>query len=86
MNILKNIDIDKIFDYTNFDIFKLKDKLGLENVMPFLGKEIVKKLNIIHLIEESKLDNFLMTLSLVFLPSIIERKTKLILNINKDFS
>lgn len=63
MNILKNIDIDKIFDYTNFDIFKLKDKLGLENVMPFLGKEIVKKLNIIHLIEESKLDNFLMILS-----------------------
>ena len=63
INILKNIDIDKIFDYSNFDIFKLKDKLGLENVMPFLGKEIIKKLNINHLIEESKLDNFLMILS-----------------------
>jgi hypothetical protein len=63
MNILKNIDVDKIFDYTNFDIFKLKDKIGLENVMPFLGKEIIKKLNINHLIEESKLDNFLMILS-----------------------
>ena len=63
MNILKNIDVNKIFDYSNFDIFKLKDKLGLENVMPFLGKEIIKKLHINHLIEESKLDNFLMILS-----------------------
>ena len=31
--------------------------------MPFLGKEIIKKLNINHLIEDSKLDNFLMVLS-----------------------
>ena len=57
------IDIDSIFDFQNFDIFNLKEKLGLENVMPFLGKEIIKKENIIHLFDESKLDNFLMVLS-----------------------
>ena len=57
------IDIDSLFDFQNFDIFNLKEKLGLENVMPFLGKEIIKKINIIQLFDESKLDNFLMTLS-----------------------
>ena len=57
------IDIDSVFDFQNFDIFNLKEKLGLENVMPFLGKEIIKKENIIHLFDESKLDNFLMVLS-----------------------
>ena len=31
--------------------------------MPFLGKEIIKKANIMHLFDESKLDNFLMLLS-----------------------
>ena len=46
-----------------FNIFNLKDKLGLENVMPFLGKEIIKKIDIMHYFEESKLDNFLMVLS-----------------------
>ena len=57
------IDINSFFDFQNFDIFSLKEKLGLENVMPFLGKEIIKKANIIHLFDESKLDNFLMLLS-----------------------
>ena len=57
------IDKDSIFDYRNFDIFKLKDKIGTSNIMPFLGKEIIKKLNINHLLNESKLDNFLITLS-----------------------
>ena len=57
------IDINSIFDFQNFNIFNLKDKLGLENVMPFLGKEIIKKINIMHYFDESKLDNFLMVLS-----------------------
>ena len=57
------IDLNLIFDFQNFDIFILKEKIGLENVMPFLGKEIIKKENIIHLFDESKLDNFLMVLS-----------------------
>ena len=57
------IDINSIFDFNNFNIFNLKDKLGLENVMPFLGKEIIKKIDIMHYFEESKLDNFLMVLS-----------------------
>ena len=57
------IDINSIFDFQNFNIFNLKDKLGLENVMPFLGKEIIKKINIMHFFDESKLDNFLMVLS-----------------------
>ena len=57
------IDIDSLFDFQNFDIFTLKERLGLENVMPFLGKEIMKKINIIHLFEESKLDSFLMVIS-----------------------
>ena len=57
------MDLNLIFDYTKFNIFNLKDKLGLENTMPFLGKEIIKKLNIYNLLETSKLDSFLMTLS-----------------------
>ena len=57
------IDINSLFDFQNFDIFILKEKLGLENVMPFLGKEIIKKINIMHLLDESKIDNFLMVLS-----------------------
>ena len=57
------IDINSLFDFQNFDIFTLKEKLGLENVMPFLGKEIIKKINIMHLLDESKVDNFLMVLS-----------------------
>jgi len=63
INALNTIDINSIFDIQNFNIFNLRDKLGLENVMPFLGKEIIKKLNIFHYFEESKLDNFLITLS-----------------------
>ena len=63
LNILNNIDINLIFDYKNFDIFNLRDKIGLENVLPFLGKEIIKKLNIYHLLDELKLDNFLITIS-----------------------
>jgi hypothetical protein len=31
--------------------------------MPFLGKEIIKKLNIMHFLDESKIDNFLMVVS-----------------------
>ena len=57
------IDINSVFDYKNFNIFNLKDKIGLSNVMPFLGKLIIKKLNINHLLDESKIDNFLITLS-----------------------
>ena len=57
------IDINSIFDFHNFNIFNLRDKLGLENVMPFLGKEIIKKINIMNFFDESKLDNFLMVLS-----------------------
>ena len=57
------IEIDSLFDFQNFDIFTLKERVGLENVMPFLGKEIMKKINIIQLLEESKLDNFLMVIS-----------------------
>ena len=57
------IDINSLFDFQNFDIFILKEKLGLENVMPFLGKEIIKKLNIMHFLDESKIDNFLMVVS-----------------------
>ena len=57
------IDINSLFDFQNFDIFILKEKLGLENVMPFLGKEIIKKLNIMHFFDESKIDNFLMVVS-----------------------
>ena len=57
------IDVNALFDFKNFDIFILRDKLGLDNVMPFLGKEIIKKINIMHLFDESKLDNFLMVLS-----------------------
>ena len=63
LSINTNMDLNLIFDYTKFNIFNLKDKLGLENTMPFLGKEIIKKLNIYNLLETSKLDNFLMTLS-----------------------
>ena len=63
LNILNNIDINLIFDYENFDIFNLRDKIGLGNVLPFLGKEIIKKINIYHLLDELKLDNFLITIS-----------------------
>jgi hypothetical protein len=31
--------------------------------MPFLGKEIIRKINVMHLLDESKIDNFLMVLS-----------------------
>ena len=57
------IDINSLFDFQNFDIFILKEKLGLENVMPFLGKEIIKKIDIMHFFDESKIDNFLMVVS-----------------------
>ena len=60
---IKDIDKNNIFDFQNFNIFILKDKLGLENIMPFLGKEIIKKAEIIHLLDELKLDKFLMALS-----------------------
>ena len=63
LNSIKNIDKNNIFDFQNFNIFILKDKLGLENIMPFLGKEIIKKAEIIHLLDELKLDKFLMALS-----------------------
>ena len=62
-NDLNNINI---FDYDNFDIFELKNKIGLENVMPYLGKEIIKKLNLNHLINENKLQKFLYTLSITY--------------------
>ena len=60
---IKDIDKNSLFDFQNFNIFNLKDKIGLENVMPFLGKEIIKKAKIIHLLDEVKLDKFLMVLS-----------------------
>ena len=60
---IKDIDKNSLFDFQNFNIFNLKDKLGLENVMPFLGKEIIKKAKIFHLFDELKLDKFLMVLS-----------------------
>jgi len=60
---IKDVDKNSLFDFQNFNIFNLKDKLGLENVMPFLGKEIIKKAKIIHLFDELKLDKFLMVLS-----------------------
>ena len=60
---IKDIDTNTLFDFQNFNIFNLKDKIGLENVMPFLGKEIIKKAKIIHLFDEIKLDKFLMVLS-----------------------
>ena len=63
LHTIKDIDKNSIFDFQNFNIFILKDKLGLENVMPFLGKEIIKKAKIIHLFDELKLDKFLMVLS-----------------------
>ena len=63
LHLTNGIDINSLFDYQNFDIFILKEKLGLENVMPFLGKEIIKKMNIMHFLDESKIDNFLMVLS-----------------------
>ena len=50
LSINTNMDLNSIFDYTKFNIFNLKDKLGLENTMPFLGKEIIKKLNIYNLL------------------------------------
>ena len=59
-NDLSNINI---FDFENFDIFELKNKLELENVMPYLGKEIIKNLNLNRLINENKLPKFLITLS-----------------------
>ena len=62
-HLTSGIDINSLFDFKNFDIFNLRDKLGLDNVMPFLGKEIIKKIDIIHLLDESKVDNFLMVLS-----------------------
>ena len=62
-NLIKGIDINSIFDFQNFNIFNLKDKLGLDNVMPFLGKEIIKKINIMHFFDEFILNNFLMVLS-----------------------
>ena len=61
--LVNGIDTNSLFDFQNFNIFNLKDKLGLENVMPFLGKEIIKKIKIDHYFDESKLDNFLMVLS-----------------------
>ena len=61
--LINEIDTNSLFDFQNFNIFNLKDKLGLENVMPFLGKEIIKRVNIIHYFDELKLDNFLMILS-----------------------
>ena len=63
LNLTSGIDINSLFDFQNFDIFILKEKLGLENVMPFLGKEIIRKINVMHLLDESKIDNFLMVLS-----------------------
>lgn len=63
MIISSNINVDSIFDYENFNIFNLKDKLGLDNVLPFLGKEIIKKINLKHFFEEPKLDKFLKVLS-----------------------
>ena len=63
LSINNNIDIKNIFDYNTFNIFDLKEKLGLDNTMPFLGKEIIKKLNIYNRFETSKLDKFLMTIS-----------------------
>lgn len=62
-HLFEDIDINSIFDFQNFNIFKLKEKLGLENVLPFLGKEIIKNINILHYFEEDKLDNFLYVLS-----------------------
>jgi hypothetical protein len=63
LSINNDIDIKKIFDYNTFNIFDLKEKLGLDNIMPFLGKEIIKKLNIYNLFETSKLDKFLLTVT-----------------------
>lgn len=63
LNLTNGIDIESLFDFQNFNIFNLRDKIGLENVMPFFGKEIIKKINIMHFFDESILDNFLMVLS-----------------------
>ena len=63
LSINNEIDINKMFDYNKFNIFDLKDKIGLDNIMPFLGKEIIKKLNIYNLFDTSKIDKFLMTIS-----------------------
>ena len=66
-------DISKIISEKNFDIFDLKDIIGYDNVLPFVGKIILENLGLIdeEILSVPKLDPFLIAVSNQYKPEVL---------------
>ena len=66
-------DISKIINEKNFDIFTLKDIIGYNNVLPFVGRIILENLGLIdeEILCVQKLDPFLIAVSNQYKPEVL---------------
>ena len=66
-------DISKIINEKNFDIFTLKDIIGYNNVLPFVGRIILENLGLIdeEILCVQKLDPFLIAVSNQYKPDVL---------------
>ena len=66
-------DIAKIINEKNFDIFTLKDIIGYNNVLPFVGRLILENLGLIdeEILSIKKLDPFLIAVNNQYKPEVL---------------
>ena len=66
-------DIAKIINTKNFDIFILKDLIGYNNVLPFVGRIILENLGLIdeEILSVEKLDPFLISVNNQYKPEVL---------------
>ena len=66
-------DIAKIINAKNFDIFILKDLIGYNNVLPFVGRIILENLGLIdeEILSVEKLDPFLISVNNQYKPEVL---------------
>ena len=71
--IKEGYDISRIINEKNFDIFLLKDIIGYNNVLPFVGRIILENLGLIdeEILSVQKLDPFLIAVNNQYKPDVL---------------
>ena len=71
--IQEGFDVSKIINEKNFDIFELKDLIGYNNVLPFVGRLILENLGLIDedILSLQKLDPFLLAVNNQYKPEVL---------------
>jgi hypothetical protein len=71
--IQEGLDVSKIINDKNFDIFVLKDLIGYNNVLPFVGRLILENLGLIdeEILSLQKLDSFLISVNSQYKPEVL---------------